>query len=85
MTKKLVACALLLTAGGCRMCSDCCDYAPVVPGGPPLGTSRSGSILTGAAYGTSYSNLPMGQPVPMPAVVEETAAPITDDPAALGS
>ena len=68
MTKKLAAFALLLAAGGCRMCSDCCDYAPVVPGGPPLGTTRSGSILNGAgAYGT---------PVAVPQVAAATTQPL---------
>jgi hypothetical protein len=70
MTKKLFACAAILLSGGCRMCSDCCDYAPVVPGGPPLGTSRSGSVSTGG-----YA---MSQPVATPVVSElEMATPAT--------
>jgi hypothetical protein len=55
MTKKLIFAAIVLS-GGCRMCSDCCDYASVVPGGPPLGTSRSGSVsTTGVEMGQSVS------------------------------
>ena len=39
-----------LAAGGCRMCSDCCDYSPPVPGGLPLGLQRAGSALSGNLY-----------------------------------
>jgi hypothetical protein len=47
MTKKLAALAVLLVAGGCRMASDCCDYSSPVPGGLPMGSVRSGSVLSG--------------------------------------
>jgi hypothetical protein len=73
MTKKLIAFAAILLSGGCRMCSDCCDYAPVVPGGPPLGTSRSGSVST--------SGVAMGQSVSTPVVSPlEMATPATVPP-----
>jgi hypothetical protein len=50
MHKKLAVLALVVaTSGGCRMCSDCCDYSPTVPGGLPLGRVRSGSVLSGGA------------------------------------
>jgi hypothetical protein len=72
MTKKLFFAAILFS-GGCRMCSDCCDYAPVVPGGPPLGTSRSGSV--------SASGVAVGQSVSTPAVSPlEIATPATVPP-----
>jgi hypothetical protein len=79
MTKKLAALALLVAAGGCRMCSDCCDYSSPVPGGQPLGLTRAGSVLSGGAYAAPYyQSGATGQPVPMPAVDE--TAPASETP-----
>lgn len=47
MNKKLLAIAVVLFAGGCTMCADTCDYSSSVPGGAPLGLTRSGSNLSG--------------------------------------
>lgn len=69
MIKKFAALALLLFASGCRMCSDCCDYSSPVPGGAPMGLTRSGSVLSGGMNTV--------QPVPMPAVVEGGIQPLT--------
>ncbi|MAT68978.1 MAG: hypothetical protein CMJ58_05585 [Planctomycetaceae bacterium] len=43
--------ACILLAGGCRMCSDCCDQSPPVADSPyhnPYG--RAGSAFTGPGY-----------------------------------
>lgn len=69
MIKKFAPLAVLLMAGGCRMCSDCCDYSSPVPGGAPMGPTRSGSVLSGG--------LAAAEPVPMPAVVDGNAQPLT--------
>jgi hypothetical protein len=79
MVKKLLVLALVVAAGGCRMCSDCCDYSSPVPGGQPLGLTRAGSVLSGGAYAAPYYQAAsVGAPVPMPAVDE--MAPPSDDP-----
>ena len=45
MCKKLVASFALLAAGGCRMCSDSCDYSPPVAGSPyDAFHTRAGSV-----------------------------------------
>jgi hypothetical protein len=75
MFRKIAAFALLLVAGGCRMCSDCCDYSSPVPGGLPMSTSRAGSNSGGSAYLSEPAYVEA--PVPMPTVTEAPAAPIT--------
>ena len=67
----------LLACGGCRMCSDCCDYGPAVTGGPPLGTARAGSALGGMYVETA----PAEMSEPIPAVASGT--PFTPIPAPL--
>jgi hypothetical protein len=69
MSKLLLALAVLVVSGGCRQCSNSCDYSPTVPGGVPLGPVRSGSNLGASAYTT--------QPTPMPA--DQAAAATTND------
>ena len=69
MIKKLAPLAVLLCAGGCRLCSDCCDYSSPVPGGAPLGLTRSGSVLSGG--------IAAAEPVPMPTVIENGSQPLT--------
>jgi hypothetical protein len=56
MSKKLFALAVLCVAGGCGMCSNSCDYSPVVPGGPPIGPVRSGSNSSGGVYSQPAAN-----------------------------
>lgn len=70
MTKILAAAALLLAAGGCRMCSDCCDYSPTTPGGLPLSSQRSGSVLSGG--------MPVGDPAAI--VIQSVGAPVETTP-----
>jgi hypothetical protein len=53
MERKFWAAAVLLAAGGCRMCSDACDYSSPVPGGPRSGSlQRAGSAFNGQVYNT---------------------------------
>jgi hypothetical protein len=53
MERKFWAAAVLLAAGGCRMCSDACDYSAPVPGGPRSGSlQRAGSAFNGQVYNT---------------------------------
>ena len=73
MTRKLAAIAACLAlAGGCRMCSDCCDYSSPVADSPyhnPYG--RAGSAFTGPQ---SYTT------APLPAVEEsDGSAPVLDE------
>jgi hypothetical protein len=75
MFRKIAAFGLLLIAGGCRMCSDCCDYSSPVPGGLPMSSSRAGSNLGESSY--LAEPVYVEAPVPMPTVVEAPAAPIT--------
>ncbi len=81
--KKLAALALLLVAGGCRMCADSCDYGPVVPGGPPLGLARSGSNLSGGYYtplmDPALESVPQAAP-DAPEAPEAPEAPLTPQP-----
>ncbi len=77
MLKKLAAAALVLAAGGCRMCSDCCDYSPAVPGGPPLGPVRSGSALGGGVYVEPMTPTYEPAPLPVSELVEEGLVPTT--------
>lgn len=77
MVKKLCALALVVVAGGCRMCSDCCDYSSPVPGGQPMGLTRAGSVLSGGAFAAPYYQpASTGAPVPMPAVDEVSPPPV---------
>ncbi|HEX6960407.1 MAG TPA: hypothetical protein VF175_00960 [Lacipirellula sp.] len=72
MSKILVAAVVLLGAGGCRMCSDSCDYSPPVAGSPYNAfTARAGSVTTTAVE----LNQPAA-PQPLP-----PAPPITQPPA----
>ncbi len=66
---------LLIACGGCRMCSDCCDYSSCVADAPYAGCSgRAGSVLAGGYYPTSpYTS--MAQPSKEPAA---EGAPATD-------
>ncbi|QDT72675.1 hypothetical protein [Lacipirellula limnantheis] len=53
MERTFWAAAVLLAAGGCRMCSDACDYSAPVPGGPRSGSlQRAGSAFNGQVYNT---------------------------------
>ena len=74
-TRTLIGVALLAAAGGCRMCSDCCDYSPPVTEGPyATAYGRAGSVLSGNVVGSTPA-----EAVPLAAPVEATppAAPIT--------
>lgn len=53
MVRGLFAAAVLIAAGGCRMCSDASDYSSPVPGGPRSGSlQRAGSAFNGQVYNT---------------------------------
>lgn len=53
MNWKVMAAAVLVAAGGCRMCSDVSDYSSPVPGGPRSGSlQRAGSAFNGQVYPT---------------------------------
>lgn len=53
MSNRLVAALVVLAAGGCRMCSDSCDYSPPVAGSPHNAyTSRAGSAFSGEPLAT---------------------------------
>jgi hypothetical protein len=73
MFKKLVALALLAVAGGCRMCSDSCDYTSPVAGGSYLGTRRAGSNLGAAGYATTPPPAPDVPDNPPPRLFNESS------------
>ena len=54
MFRKLVAALALVSASGCRMCSDSCDYLPPVADASLTGTNgRAGSAFNGLVYPTT--------------------------------
>ena len=74
MCKKLVASLTLLAAGGCRMCSDPCDYSPPVAGSPyDTFHSRAGSV-TDASFAFAEPAAPQPLP-PSPPITPMPAAP----------
>lgn len=53
MVRELFAAAIVIAAGGCRMCSNTGDYSSPVPGGPRSGSlQRAGSAFNGQVYNT---------------------------------
>lgn len=76
MCNKLFAASVLLAAGGCRMCSDSCDYSPPVAGSPYNGfTQRAGSAFNGEVTVTTppVPATPPDQSAPSP--IQPTFAP----------
>jgi hypothetical protein len=73
-TSALVA-ALILTAAGCHMCSDCCDYSSPVANSPYAGTGgRAGSNSSGM-------NGPVASPEPYydpDVAIEPENVPVTE-------
>jgi hypothetical protein len=71
MYRKLAASLMLLAAGGCRMCSDSCDYSPPVAGSPhDTFHSRAGS-----ATDVSFAFTEPAAPQPLPPNPPITPAP----------
>jgi len=70
-TKLIVTALLVVAAGGCRMCSDSCDYSPPVAGSPHNGmTSRAGSVFSGAPLAPIELEAPQELPGPPPVPLE---------------
>lgn len=64
MSRKFFAAILLIAAGGCRMCSDSCDYSPPVINGPHAGhVGRAGSAVNPSKL---TPPTPAGRPAEMP-------------------
>ena len=64
MAKKLFVALLAITAAGCRMCSNSCDYSPAVAGSPYNGfDQRAGSAFNGEPLNTTS---PVAAPVTAP-------------------
>jgi hypothetical protein len=74
MCKKLVASLTLLAAGGCRMCSDSCDYSPPVAGSPHNAFQTRAGSVTDVNFAFAEPAAPQALP-PAPPVTPQPAQP----------
>lgn len=62
MSRSLAAALVLVAAGGCRMCSDSCDYSPPVLNGPYAGQiGRAGSAVNPTKLSPPTPVRPLGE------------------------
>ncbi len=81
--KKILACLVLVSAAGCRMCSSCGDYSPPVAGSPyDAFHTRAGSAFNGSVYPTTPPTPQAPAKADNPSVPLMPAVPVAPQPSA---